>query len=110
MKKISPILSANLLFLVTMFLVITLGTLVQLISFSLGLIATEGLFILLPTLIWLRLRHAPTRSALRLNPIRPGIAVLSLLLGIAVWLFSVLIEALMRQLTGMNAVPVPDNS
>ena len=49
--------NANLLLFITMLLVITLGSLIQTLNLSLGLIATELLLILLPAVLWLRARQ-----------------------------------------------------
>ncbi len=110
MKNSLSLLSANLLFLLTMLLVLTLGSAVQYLHLSLGLIATEIFLILLPALLFLRLRRVPLKAGLRLNPISLRTAIICLLLGICAYLFSALIDGLMLQLTGMPTVPVPQGS
>ncbi|RPI22908.1 MAG: CPBP family intramembrane metalloprotease, partial [Chloroflexota bacterium] len=110
MNKSLSLQAANFLFLLTMLLILTVGSVMQYLSLSLGLIATEVLLILLPTLIFLRLRRVPLKTGLRLNPIRPLTALACVLLGFSVSLFSLFIEAVMMQLTGMPPVPVPEGS
>jgi hypothetical protein len=63
------IFSVNLLYLVTMLLVLVLGAVMQSLHFIWGLIATEALLILLPTVAFLRLRRIPLQEGLRLKPI-----------------------------------------
>lgn len=106
MKKSLTITSANLLYLVTMVLVLLLGSVVQTINLTLGLIATEVVLIALPAILFLRARKVPLKEGLRLNPIKPGIAVISLLLGISTYVFSILIEELMQKLSGLPSVDV----
>ncbi len=97
---------ANLLYFITMLLVITLGSLVQTWNLSLGLIATEFVLILAPALLWLRARKVPLRVGLRLRRLPVLTAGLCLALGFATFLFSAVIEGVMAQLTGMASVPM----
>ena len=101
---------ANLLFFITMLLVITLGSLVQTLNLSLGLIATELLLILTPALLWLRARKVPLRAGLRLRALPRLTAVLCVALGFGTYLFSAVIEGVMAQLTGKASVPMPEGS
>ena len=98
---------ANLLLFITMLLVITLGSLVQTLNLSLGLIATEFLLILAPALVWLRARKIPLRAGLRLHALPLLTAVLCLALGIATHLFTMVIEGVMALLTGRASVAMP---
>jgi membrane protease YdiL (CAAX protease family) len=82
----------------------------QSLHFIWGLIATEALLILLPTVAFLRLRRIPLQEGLRLKPIRPLIGLLCVLLGFCTFLYTVIIEAVMAQLTGMPSVPIPAES
>ena len=110
MRKALPLYSANLLFFLTMLLVILLGSLVQTWNLSWGLLITEFVLIALPAVLFLRQRRIPLKRGLRLNPISPLTAVLCVLLGFSTFLFSVIIEAVMAQITGMASVPVPESS
>ena len=101
---------ANLLLFITMLLVITLGSLVQTVNLTLGLIATEFLLILAPAVLWLRARKIPLRQGLRLRALRPLTAVLCVALGIATHLFSMVIEGVMAVLSGRASVPLPEGS
>jgi len=104
MKKSLTITSANLLYLVTMLLVIVVGSIVQTLHLSLGLIATEVVLIALPAILFLRAKKVPLKDGLRLNRISLPVAVVSLLLGVSTYLFSVLIELVMAKLTGLPSV------
>lgn len=104
MKKSLTITSANLLYLVTMLLVIIVGSIIQTLNLSLGLIATELVLIALPAILFLRARKVPLNEGLRLNRISLPVAVVSLLLGVSTYLFSVLIELVMAKLTGLPSV------
>lgn len=110
MKPALSIRSANGLFLITILLVLTAGSAMQLLNLSAGLIGTEVLVILLPVLVALRIRKIPFNVGLRLNPIRPLTALLCVLLGFSAFLFSAYIDVIMITLTGMASVPVPEGS
>jgi membrane protease YdiL (CAAX protease family) len=107
MNKTLSILSANALFLATMLLVLTAGSFIQYLNLSLGLIATEILLISLPTVALLRAGGIPLKVGLRLYPIDPLTALICLLLGLAVFPFSLVIESVMMQLSGMAPVATP---
>lgn len=53
MNKALPISQANILYLITMALVITVGSVFQFFSLAWGLVATEVLLILLPAVVLL---------------------------------------------------------
>ena len=101
--------SANVLLLITMLLVISVGSLVQTANLSIGVIATELFLILIPALLFLRLRGVPFKKGLRLNPISPLTAILCVALGFSTFLFSAVIEGIMMQLTGMATVPISES-
>lgn len=110
MKKSLTIPSANLLYLVTMLLIILVGSMLQMSNLSLGVIATELLLILLPTLIFLWIAKVPLKEGLRLNRISVPVAVLSVFLGVCTYLFSVLIELAMANLTGLPSVDLSQST
>ncbi len=109
MKKSLSIAQANVLFLITMVLVLTAGSAVQLLSLSWGLVATELFLILLPTVIFLRMRRIPLREGLRLRPIGLRLAVVSALLGISTWFYVSFIDALMMQISGLPPVAITND-
>ncbi len=109
MKTTLSIRSANLLFLISIVLVLTLGSLMQLLSLEWGLIGTEVLCIGLPAVLFLRLQHVPLRQGLRLNPISWKVVLLCLALGIGGWLFAGFIDIYMMQITGQPPVDIPAN-
>lgn len=110
MKKSLSIFSANLVYLITMLLVISVGSYVQTLNLSGGLIATEVLLIMLPPVLFLAARKISIKEGLRLNPIGPGVAVMCVLLGLVIFPLSLFIEVLMAQWTGLASVPLPENS
>jgi hypothetical protein len=109
MKKSLSLLSANLLFALTMVLVISLGSAVQSVNLGWGLIATEVFIIALPTILFLSQQHVPLAEGLRLKPLPPLTGAACVLLGIALFFFGLLIEGIMAQLTGQQSVPLPEN-
>ncbi len=110
MRKSLSIFSANLLYFITMLVIITLGSFIQSRNLTWGLIATEVFFILLPALLSLRFQRVPLREGLRWNRLPLASALACALLGFCIFLFSVIIEAVMAQLTGMASVPLPADS
>ncbi len=107
MKSSISIRSANVLFLISIVLVLTLGSVMQLLSLGWGLIGTEVLCIGLPAVLFLRFQHVPLRQGLRLNPISWRVVLLCLLLGIGGWLFAGFIDIFMMQVTGQPPVDIP---
>jgi membrane protease YdiL (CAAX protease family) len=110
MKRGLSIYAANGLFLICIVLILTVGSVIQTLNLTLGLIGTELLLILLPAILFLRVKRIPLKEGLRLNPIKPGVAALCVLLGISTFLFSIIIESIMAQLTGMTSVSLPAGS
>jgi membrane protease YdiL (CAAX protease family) len=107
MRKSLSLFSANLLFMITMLLVIAIGSLIQSVSLSWGLIATECILIAFPSILFLRQQRVPLREGLRLKPIPVLTGVLCVALGISAYLFGLAIEEIMAQLTGMQSVSIP---
>jgi membrane protease YdiL (CAAX protease family) len=100
------IFSVNLLYLVTILLNLVLGSWMQSMHFIWGLIASEVLLFLLPTIALLRFRRIPLKEGLRLKPIRPLIGFLCILLGFTTYLFAVVIDAIMARLITIPSMPV----
>lgn len=92
--------NTGLLYLASMLLVVTLGSFFQNLSFSLGLIATEVVCILLPALLYLRLTGQKLGGLLPLRWTGWKVALLCLLLGAAVWQVGVLLEGIAIDLSG----------
>jgi uncharacterized protein len=107
MRKSLSLFSANLLFMITMLLVITVGSLIQSVSLSWGLIATECILIAFPSILFLRQQRVPLLDGLRLKPISVLTGVLCVALGISAYLFGLVIEGIMAQLTGLQSVSIP---
>lgn len=110
MKKTLTLPYVNILYFVAMILVLVLGSVIQLLSLTLGLIGTEFLLILLPTVLFLRSRGIPLREGLRLRKLDWGTALLCVLLGVGTWAFSIYIEGLMMQISGMVSVNIANES
>lgn len=100
LKKALSIIQANRLYLATMLLVVSVGAFLQSRSFSWGLLLTELLFILLPTLWMLRHNKIDIRESGGLKKTRASLLLVATLLGGGAWLVSSLVEILMVQLTG----------
>ncbi len=100
LKKTLSIIQANRLYLATMLLVVSLGAILQSISFSWGLLLTELLFILLPTLWMLRHNQIDIRESSGLKKTRASLLLVAMLLGGGAWLVTSLVEILMVQITG----------
>lgn len=66
-SRLPRLLGANLLYLLTMVLVLTVGAWMQARSFAWGLLGTEFFLILLPTLLWIRRSELPLDATLRLR-------------------------------------------
>ena len=94
--------SANWLYLLTMALIITLGSFVQARSLSWGLLATELFLILLPTLLFLWLKRLPARAVLQLC--WPGWRLIGLgaLIGAGVWGLDIALSALASAVLGYS--------
>lgn len=107
MKKTLSLSTANLLYLVSILLVLTIGSVIQTLDLPLGLIGTEFLLILLPAAIFLWRKKINLKEGLRLNPIKPAVAVICLFLGVGTYLFSLVIEGLMMQVSGQPPVNIP---
>ncbi len=107
MKKTLSILQANRLYLATMLLVISLGTILQSYSFSWGLLLTELLFILLPTLGILRHHQIDIRESGGLKKTSSSLLLVASMLGGGAWLVTSLVEQFMLQITGYSP-PTPE--
>ncbi len=109
MRKTISLKNANLLYLISMLLVLVLGSIVQTLSLTWGLLATEFGLILLPTILFLRAKKVPLKEGLRLRKIKPLVGLIALLIGVTTYLFSLLIEGFMAQLSGMPSVNIPQS-
>ncbi len=109
MKNALSIRSANVLFLISILLVLTLGSIMQAFSLAWGLVGTEVFCIALPSLLFLRLRRIPLREGLRLRPFSSNVLLLCLALGVGGWLFAGFIDIFMLQLTGQPPVSIPSS-
>ena len=83
---------AYVLFLISSILVLTLGLAAQTFNFVWGLGFTEIFLILLPAVIFVRLKGLPVADALRWKPVSVGMLVLSAAVGCCGWGAAVLIH------------------
>ena len=97
----------NLLYLICMILVITLGSLAQSISFSWGLILTEIFFIFLPAWLMFRKEKINLRQLQIFLKPNGSLLLVSSLLGMGAWFVGSMIEILMVQITGYQTEIVP---
>jgi len=100
LNKTLNIIQANRLYLATMLLVISIGTFIQGLSFSIGLLLTELVIIFLPTLWMLRHNQVDLKKSTGLSKIRASLVLVATMLGAGAWLVTSLVEQLMVQLTG----------
>jgi len=100
LKKTLSIIQANRLYLATMLLLVSVGAFLQSRSFSWGLLLTELLFILLPTLWMLRHNQIDLRESGGLKKTSSSLLLVATLLGGGAWLVTSLVEILMGQITG----------
>jgi len=104
--EIVSIRAANVLYLVGLILLVSLGGVFQTTSFYPGLIATELVCILLPALLLILIKRLPLSKAIRLR--WPGwkVAGLALFLGFGIWPFAALIDVTLSQILGYS-IPMP---
>ena len=89
----------NLLYLAIILLTLTVGSLIQTANLLWGLIASELLLYLLPAIALLRWRRIPLREGLRLRPVSPRLGLLCLLLGFTTYLWTIVVDVVMAQIT-----------
>lgn len=94
------VLSANGLYLVSMLLVVSAGSALQLWSVSWGLLATELGLILVPTLLWLRRDGLEARATLQLRWPGGRMAMLAAVIGAGAWSLAVILEGVSAALFG----------
>ncbi len=82
---------ALLLFGISFFLVISIGSVAQGVSLNGGLAVTLVLLILVPALIFVRLKEVSIFEGLRLWPVQPAVVLSSFVLGCGTWSLGMLI-------------------
>ncbi len=102
MIRSASVRGVNILYLISMLLVVVFGSMIQSVSFGWGLLATELLLILAPTLVYLRRKGLPLQQALRLNHISVGLGAAALMIGFGVWLVDAILSGIMTALTGYS--------
>lgn len=107
MKNALSIRAANVTLFITMALVLVVGSVIQMWSFTWGLIATEVVLIMLPALIALRINRVPVLQGLRLKSLGLLPVLLCLGMGAALYLLDFNIEMVMMRLTGTPSVTLP---
>ncbi|MGB9781264.1 lysostaphin resistance A-like protein [Caldanaerobacter sp.] len=90
-----------------MVLFITLGYLVQKASLYIGILITEIVFVLIPVIIYLLIKHYDVKYVLRLNPLKSEFVLLLVLIAIASWGVSGFLAILTNYfLSKLGKVPV----
>ena len=100
MNKTLNIIQANRLYLATMILVVSLGSYIQSLSFSWGLLLREVVLILLHTLWMLKHNQIDVQESMGLHKTRASLLLVAAMLGGGAWLVTSLLEQVMVQLTG----------
>lgn len=95
------------LFLVSLFLVVTVGLVAQVHSITVGLFVTEIFLIFLPAVLYVRLKRLPLVQALRWRPVSPGIALRAAILGVSAWGMAIIIGLAASKLIGTALGPPP---
>ncbi len=104
--KFPSIKQVNRLYLVTLILVLVFGSLMQLVSFSWGLLGTELLLILLPVIWFHRKNKVSLIKNARLQPPHAAISLVAVILGSGAWLIDSIVEGFMIRITGYSLPPV----
>jgi len=97
----------NLLFLISMILVISLGSLVQSLSLPIGLLITEVVLIFLPAWYLLKREKVNIPQSVKFQKTRNSVLLVSFLLGMGAWLLDSMIEILAVQITGYQNPAIP---
>jgi membrane protease YdiL (CAAX protease family) len=105
--KFPSIKQVNRIYLITLLLVLVFGSLMQIVSFSWGLLGTELLLILLPVIWFHRKNNVPLAKNTRLQKPRAAISLVAVMLGGGAWLIDSIIESFMIRLTGYS-LPAPE--
>lgn len=110
-RKAIGLLEVNILYFLTAILLLTAGSYVQYKNIKIGLIITEYLFVLLPPLIYLKLRGVCIKDFLRLNklPLKQVSLIVGItILGYPIALFFNLVVMIFLSLLGNpEQMPIP---
>ncbi len=102
MKNLS-IRQINRLYLISLLLVVTIGSIIQTLSFSWGLIGTELFLILLPVLWIHRKNQLSLKQSVLLNKPRASVGLVALMMGAGAWMMDSFLENFLIYLTGYTA-------
>ncbi len=114
-KEKSSILGANILFALVVLLFVSLGSIVQSKDHIIGLLITEYIIVLLPSLLYLKLRKKPFKKALRLNPIKVIDGIRVFFITLFTYPLAVLLQAIFISILNTftsiepNNVALPNN-
>ncbi len=114
-KEKSSILGANILFALVVLLFISLGSIVQSRNLIIGLLITEFIIVMLPSLLYLKLKKKPFKKTLRLNAIKLIDAVRVIIITIFSYPLAVLLQAIFISILNTftsieaNNVALPNN-
>jgi membrane protease YdiL (CAAX protease family) len=105
--KFPSIKQVNRLYLITLLLVLGFGSLMQIVSFSWGLLGTELLLILLPVIWFHRKNKVSLTKNARLYKPGSALSLVALMLGGGAWLIGSMLEIFIIHLTRYT-VPAPE--
>lgn len=115
-KNKSSILGANILFLLVVLLFVSAGSIVQSKNLIIGLLITEYIIVLMPNLLYLKVKNLSFKKSLRLNPIKLKDSIRIILITIFSYpiavFFQVIFIGLLDSFVDLtpNSVPIPINS
>lgn len=114
--KRPSVLEANVLFLILGLLLLTLGSIVQSREVYTGLLITEYIIILLPNVLYLKLKGYSLKKVLRLNKISLKQIAYIFLIAIFSYPIAIFLNAIVMTIVSLfsntmpSSVPIPDNS
>ena len=95
------------LFLVSLMLVVTVGTAMQACSYLWGQVLTEIALVFVPAVLYVKLKQVPISQSLRWRPITIGLILRSIVLGITAWGVAMLIYLPTSKMVGWILGPDP---
>jgi len=94
--------AANGLFLLSLILVAVGGSMIQMVSVSWGLVATEILLIFLPAYLYLRWQKMPVAETVRWRWPGARVAFLTVWIGLCLYLFAAFLSTILLELLGYS--------
>lgn len=108
-KDKSSIVGANILFALVVLLFVSLGSIVQGKNLIIGLLITEYIIVLLPSLLYLKLKKKPFKKTLRLNRIKFIDVIRVILITIFTYALAVFMQAVFISILNSYSSIEPNN-